>query len=102
MKTWFCKDTQKWVSDIPRAFWLGVFDYQTGEMIFSDDDYEYSYKDDENKNRSWYFQRGIKDSRDFYGSNGNYCGPIIYRTYELIFKKKKDEQRILRKAVKNK
>lgn len=24
MRTWFCKDTQRWVSEIPRAFWLGV------------------------------------------------------------------------------
>lgn len=24
MRTWFCKDTQRWVSEIPRAFWLGI------------------------------------------------------------------------------
>lgn len=37
MKTWFCKDTQKWVSEIPRAFWVGVYDYKTGEKLYSDD-----------------------------------------------------------------
>lgn len=37
MKTWFCKDTQKWVSEIPRAFWIGVYDYKTGEKLYSDD-----------------------------------------------------------------
>lgn len=37
MKSWFCKDTQKWVSEIPRAFWLGVYDYKTGEKLYSDD-----------------------------------------------------------------
>lgn len=37
MKTWFCKDTQKWVSEIPRAFWIGHYDYKTGEKLYSDD-----------------------------------------------------------------
>lgn len=37
MKTWFCKDTQKWVSEIPRAFWIGAYDYKTGEKLYSDD-----------------------------------------------------------------
>lgn len=37
MKTWFSKDEQKWVSDIPRAFWLGVYDVITKEKLYSDD-----------------------------------------------------------------
>lgn len=37
MKTWFCKDTQRWVSEIPRAFWIGYYDYKTGEKLYSDD-----------------------------------------------------------------
>ncbi len=37
MRTWFCKDTQRWVSEIPRAFWLGIYDYKTGEKLYSDD-----------------------------------------------------------------
>lgn len=37
MRTWFCKDTQRWVSEIPRAFWLGIYDYKTGENLYSDD-----------------------------------------------------------------
>lgn len=37
MRTWFCKDTQRWVSKIPRAFWLGIYDYKTGEKLYSDD-----------------------------------------------------------------
>lgn len=37
MKTWFSKDEQKWVSDIPRAFWLGIYDAKTKEKLYSDD-----------------------------------------------------------------
>lgn len=37
MKTWFCKDSQKWVTEIPRAFWIGAYDYKTGEKLYSDD-----------------------------------------------------------------
>lgn len=37
MKTWFCRDSQKWVSELPRSFWTGEVDYITGEKIYSDD-----------------------------------------------------------------
>lgn len=37
MKTWFSKDEQKWVSEIPRAFWLGIYDVKTNEKLYSDD-----------------------------------------------------------------
>lgn len=26
-----------WVSEIPRAFWIGTYDYKTGEKLYSDD-----------------------------------------------------------------
>lgn len=37
MKTWFSKDEQKWVSDIPKVFWLGIYDAKTKEKLYSDD-----------------------------------------------------------------
>lgn len=37
MKTWFSKEEQKWVSNIPKAFWLGVYDVYTKEKLYSND-----------------------------------------------------------------
>lgn len=37
MKTWFSKEEQKWVSDIPKVFWLSVYDAKTKEKLYSDD-----------------------------------------------------------------
>lgn len=42
-RTWFSKDTQQWVSELPRAFWLGIYDRDTKKKIYSDDDFQAVY-----------------------------------------------------------
>lgn len=66
MKTWFCKDTQQWVSEKPRAFWIGKNDYISGEKLYTDDDiYIKSYFGIKKYN-------GVRDSRNSKSNLGLY------------------------------
>lgn len=90
MKTWFCKDTQKWVAIIPRAFWLGINDFYTGEKIYSDDDiYVFNkFAKKYNNTDGW-----EKISMDFPNDCrnlkfGDWSIPIIWNTKYYKFKKR--------------
>lgn len=64
MKTWFCRDSQKWVSELPRSFWTGEYDYITGEKIYSDDVWLCNI----GGNSSWHNHEGMerhKDAREY-------------------------------------
>lgn len=60
MRTWFSKDEQKWVSEIPRAFWLGIYDIKTNEKLYSDD---VIYEIDSYTLRTWGKPQDITDYR---------------------------------------
>ena len=63
-KTWFCKDTQKWVSEVPRAFWLGIHD-KNNEKIYSD---EHFIENDCN----WYNYNGCTNATNHFIKYGDY------------------------------
>ena len=67
-RTWFCKDTQKWVSEIPRAFWIGNDKF--GNKVYSD------LKKNEDsgpvQNAILSYQFPITDGRRFLEKYGSY------------------------------
>ncbi len=42
-RTWFSKVSQQWESELPRAFLLGIYDRDTKQKIYSDDDFQAIY-----------------------------------------------------------
>lgn len=82
MKTWFDKNKQMWVSEIPNVYWLGIYDYRTGKKIYSDEGYYWS-KSGEN----WNFESKItKNAKEYYKKYKKY--PHTFSNANYMFKLK--------------
>lgn len=83
MKTWFDKDKQKWVTEIPRAYWIGVCDYITGEKIYSDEGYYWS-----KRGGDWEYQSKLtSNAKQFYEKYKYY--PHTFSRNGYLFKTNK-------------
>ena len=88
MKTFFSKKEQKWVSKLPKAYWLGIHDYDTGEIIYSDDAFEKWFMD------KWIKQWGypVPDAKEYWRKHHLLPYSIGINNHSLWRKSKSNEK----------